>query len=185
MIHVYIWMPGGQAAWGHCSMWIQHRDPARERYVSWWPLDYANIESVTSCNAAWPQSPSEDVRLEGRQPTFQARFANTDARLDEDRMVLDWDFWTRRDCYSPAFRNCCTTVAQLLRESGGAARIVDAGPLLYWDTEEMLRYVVRLFMAGVPMRLLGSGEITLPPDSTPRAPNSWRFREYEHGATAR
>jgi hypothetical protein len=182
MLHIYLWFPGGEAAWGHASMWIEYGPIERQRYVSWWPLNAERIENLMFCNPAWPNSPSRDVRLEGRLPDFELRLPNTRGQLDERQMVLDWDFWTRRDCYIPDARNCCTTVATLLRESGGARRIADWSPRLYWDPEALHHYLLVLWRAGVPMQRYDT--VRMPPDHIPRAPHSIHFRAYEtHAVT--
>lgn len=132
------------------------------------------IENLVLCNPAWPNTFSYDVHLEGSNPNreFVTNIGGT-VHLDEAAMVAAWDRWTSIDCYSPAERNCCTTVASLLRESGGGIRHQSWAPMTWWgpaDIIEYMRLLNRSFAVVEPLAM------TFPPADIPRAPRSPHFR---------
>lgn len=176
MIHVYVWdeRPG---AWGHASMWLETLVAARQRYVSWWPQDPARVPLFT-CGPACPRPPSYDWRMEEGPPSREFRVANLRGRIDEGAMQAAWDTWTRQDCYSPGDRNCCTTIAHLLREAGGAIAITSYTPVFWWEPDALTRYM-RALRAFEPVQELYAQRIVRPADTVPRAPASHYFRHME------
>jgi hypothetical protein len=157
-------------------MWIERPRREDSRYVSWWPLDPSNIENLVLCNPAWPNTFSYDVHLEGRNPNrdFMTNVGSR-AILDEAAMVRAWDRWTSVDCYSPADRNCCTTIAHLLRDAGGAVRHQSWEPLTWWGPNDIVEYMGYLNRS-VPV--LEPLAMRFPPADVPRAPRSPHFSRY-------
>ena len=139
MIYVYVWTPTDNA-WGHCSMYIERNDATESRYVSWWPLNFTDVNLVES-NVADEKTYSEDVRLEGCPPTrcFQINLGREN--IAEMPMVRAWDRWKTRRVYYTFNRNCCTTVAYLLREPGGAKAYRSWEPVTWWGPNDIIDYM--------------------------------------------
>jgi hypothetical protein len=180
-IHVYVWdaRPG---AWGHASMWLAFGPRVRQRYVSWWPQDPGRVP-LAACGPACPRPPSYDWRMEGGPPSRAFRVPNVRGRIDVAAMASAWDTWTRQDCYSPLDRNCCTTVARLLREAGGAAALCGYSPVLWWEPDALTRYL-RALHAVEPLQELYAMRIVQPSDLVPRAPASVYFSHMESRAVS-
>ncbi len=142
MIYVYVWTPR-DGAWGHSTMYIERRDPAQSRYVSWWPLNYADIDPL-GANAADEKTFSEDVALEGQRPNrcFQINLGGE--FISEMAMVRAWDDWKTQRTYYTLSRNCCSTVAYLLREPGGGTNYSAWEPVTWWDPNDIVDYMTLL-----------------------------------------
>jgi len=144
-IHIYVWYPR-EDAWGHCAMWIEQPTRAASRYVSWWPRDPTDIAPF-ECNPASARHFYYDWTMEGRLPNREFVIVNAPTgspRIDEPAMVRAWDRWMSFDCYSTFDRNCCTTVARLLRDAGGAAGIDPWEPVTWWGPNDIVEYIHRL-----------------------------------------
>ena len=139
MLHIYVWNPR-LGAWGHCAMHVHRRDPAQSRYVSWWPGDPSNVNTVEA-NDGVARLPSYDLRLEGRKPDHEFIINAGHEYLCEIAIIQAWDTWKRNAVYYTLTRNCATTVAQLLKGPGGGDKFVLWEPLLWWGPGDMVGYM--------------------------------------------
>ena len=139
MIYVYVWTPR-EGAWGHGTMYIERRDPAQSRYVSWWPLNFQEVNPF-GANRADEKTYSEDVAIEGQAPNrcFQINLGRE--YIAEMAMVRAWDEWRTRRIFYTFTRNCCSTVAHLLREPGGGADYSDWEPITWWGPNDIIDYM--------------------------------------------
>lgn len=142
MIYVYVWVPR-EGAWGHCSMYIERRDPAESRYVSWWPLNYSDV-NLFEANVADEKTYAEDVALEGRAANRCFMINLGHVYLSETAMVRAWDRWRLTREYYTLDRNCCSTVAYLLREPGGGSAYSDWEPVTWWGPNDIIDYMTWL-----------------------------------------
>lgn len=125
MVNVFVWLPVG-SAWGHCSMYVQSNDPSQSRYISFWPLDYAQMERGDNPSAQ--HTYTQDLEAERREPHRAYRLNASGRHLDERAIVQRWDASKGRMAYNAATNNCCGFVAHLLQEVGGAERYSDWQP---------------------------------------------------------
>jgi hypothetical protein len=139
MIYVFVWTPM-EGMWGHCSMYIERNDASESRYVSWWPANYHEINPILP-NDAEPKHYSDDVRIETRSPTrcFQINIGHE--HISEMPMVRAWDRWKTINAFMTFSRNCCSTVAHLLRDPGGAEDHSSWEPLTWWGPNDIIDYM--------------------------------------------
>lgn len=164
MLHIYVWN-AREGFWGHCSMYIERGDAAQSRYVSWWPLDQSNIEPFED-NTAAARLPSYDLRMETEPPHYEFLINAGEEYIHEMPMVRAWDEWKRTQSFRTFTRNCCTTVATLLKGVGGADRYIDFEPVTWWGPNDMVDYMNLLNRQFPVLRPLAQ---TVPPEITQMA----------------